>query len=112
MVHGQTKAEPKPRPSSSDALDMKYGKCDILDIPDTSNAAKKNATSIARTLLWSHDGSSRLSHYFAGDARWEVEDIVEWLKPGSTKQAACMKLSHHGAINSTSRDILDVFNPG
>lgn len=73
---------------------------------DGSWAAVKNRASIACMVLWANE---HLSHYFAGDARWEVEaKICRW---SGVRAAGCVKLSHHGATNSTPLAMLDTWTP-
>jgi hypothetical protein len=94
------------------------GIVDLVDKPSSSSGYRKNYISICCLVMWKN---GRLSHYFAGDATWDVEEkVMEWTgtnggkgsdEPAFTKAIACMKASHHGAVNSTPLKILDNFSP-
>ncbi|MCJ1309778.1 hypothetical protein MMC25_003439 [Agyrium rufum] len=52
-------------------------------------------------------------HYMAGDALWDVEGAVAaWLsKKGDPPYSAFMKLSHHGASDSSPVELFDTLRP-
>ncbi|KPI35811.1 uncharacterized protein AB675_11081 [Cyphellophora attinorum] len=69
-----------------------------------------NQHSIACMIIWP-DG--RLSHYFAGDLSYDIEQaIVKWSRVlNPSRNLMSMKSSHHGAATSTPVEILENWDP-
>jgi beta-lactamase superfamily II metal-dependent hydrolase len=76
-----------------------------------SDPTDRNESSIAALLMWGKGDGTRFSHislYCAGDMPSSTELwVAEWAKTSVTS----MKLSHHGAIDSTSKEVLDILKP-
>jgi hypothetical protein len=89
---------------------------DGLGVVRELGGTPKNVSSLACMIIWPGT-PSRLSHYFAGDMHWDLEErIVEWTGTTGTRAAAgswvtTAKTSHHGAKSSTPISMLSKFNP-
>ncbi|CAH0046894.1 unnamed protein product [Clonostachys solani] len=85
-------------------------------IVDDDKLTKSNKASIANLVIW-NEPAIEISHYFAGDSWYKVENAVcEWTQrgPGGTtveRKVRNMKLSHHGGQGSTPTKLIDVFDP-
>ncbi|VUC24972.1 unnamed protein product [Clonostachys rosea] len=85
-------------------------------IVDDDSISISNKASIANLVIW-NEPKIEISHYFAGDSWYEMENAVrEWTQrgPGGTtvvRKVRNMKLSHHGGQGSTPTQLLDVFDP-
>jgi hypothetical protein len=90
----------------------KTGNKPIVDTPSSTKtpAARKNTISISCLVIWRNSSTEvRLSHYFAGDAVWNLEKIVvQWI---GKAHVAAMKISHHGSSGSTPIGMVDALNP-
>lgn len=103
-----------------------------INLTDSSLAT--NSASVICILAWQGaktDGSVRISHYLGGDATWDQEKLAsQWLvkvpknpnakpqdenfkdvKDSEDLEVSCLKLSHHGANNSTPFELFDNLRP-
>ncbi|KAF5648088.1 hypothetical protein F52700_1303 [Fusarium sp. NRRL 52700] len=87
-------------------------------IPKTDT--KNNNSSIACMIIWKNPERAQVSHYFAGDLSESTEQMVlKWSTVPSTDDAKkrlptkvkTMKMSHHGARQSTPFEMLYSFDP-
>lgn len=76
-------------------------------------ADNKNNSSIAIMVIFKRpDGSAQISHYFAGDLGLIVEQyLVDWTNKTKPHQVQTIKLSHHGATDSTPLNMLKTWKP-
>ncbi|KAI1817183.1 hypothetical protein GGS20DRAFT_592644 [Poronia punctata] len=92
----------------------KGGMVGIVDNPSstTSKGAPKNIISICCMVIWKKGSGVRISHYFAGDAIWNLELLItEWVNKSAANKVAAMKISHHGSAGSTPLNMVDKFSP-
>lgn len=79
---------------------------EIIDAPGTTET---NLRSVCAMVIWT---GGRISHYFAGDAEYTVEEkVVRWSQVGQKREVTSMKMGHHGAVSSTPTDMLGKFQP-
>ncbi|KAF5983341.1 putative transcriptional activator srcap-like protein [Fusarium bulbicola] len=81
---------------------------------------KNNNSSIACMIIWKNTEKAQVSHYFAGDLSESTEQMVlKWSTVPSADDAKkrlptkvkTMKMSHHGARQSTPFEMLYSFDP-
>ena len=87
-------------------------------VDESKKGTPTNTSSIACMIIWPRPGElARLSHYFAGDMYWDLEDQLRiWTGTSGDRDKVghyvkSMKLSHHGSKTSTSTMMIKMFNP-
>lgn len=75
-------------------------------VPKKEGNVDPNPQSICAMVIWT-DG--RISHYFAGDVDIPREKCIALWTGDQTVMS--MKISHHGALNSTPPALLNAFKP-
>ena len=82
-------------------------------IDDRVPAENKNNSSIAIMVIFRrHDGTPHIAHYFAGDLGLIVEQyIIAWTQMNQPHEVHTIKLSHHGATDSTPSAMLTTWKP-
>lgn len=81
-----------------------------LDVVD-HKGTETNQSSICSMVIWQ---SGRVSHYFAGDATFDVEkEVSKWsgMDGSAGKKLFAMKLSHHGDAGTSPVETLNSYNP-
>jgi beta-lactamase superfamily II metal-dependent hydrolase len=83
----------------------------LPEIIDEKKLSETNHSCIVALIIWP-DANNTISHYLAGDANYKIERaVLAWSQHGQDRTAQAIKLSHHGAANSTPIELIQQYQP-